>query len=79
MKCDECGAYLLYWRQIVEVSPAGDGLHALETEEKTRPSRDLPAASGKYHPDCYAAARERDDRLPTVRLSQERRDPQAAL
>ncbi len=66
MNCDYCGKLLLYWREIVEVSPSLDGLKAAITQESTRDNREMPASSGKYHSCCYAAAREIDGRLPVV-------------
>lgn len=48
------------------MSPTADGLIAVKTEESTRDNREQPARIGKYHPDCYAAAKEGDGRLPDV-------------
>ncbi len=66
MHCDHCGKLLVYWREIIEVSPTSDGLRAARVEESTRDNREQPAPTGKYHPECYTAANESEEMLPEV-------------
>jgi hypothetical protein len=67
MKCDGpgCDGYLLYMKEVVAVRIDGGRLRASVELEDT-PSRELPAPVGRYHLDCYKAARALDDRLPGV-------------
>jgi hypothetical protein len=67
MRCDGpgCNRYLLYMQDVVVVRLEGSRLRATVELEDT-PSRELPAPVGRYHPDCYTAARALDDRLPVA-------------
>jgi hypothetical protein len=63
MRCDQCNELRLYWRDVVVLRAEGGSLRATLEMEDT-PERELPAREGRYHVECYAAARELDDRLP---------------
>jgi hypothetical protein len=66
LRCDGCSNYLLYQEEIVAVQIEDGRLLATGEQEGTRVDV-RPAPIGRYHPDCYSAAREVDDRLPDAR------------